>query len=116
MQHQPDTGLANEHLPAFTGRGLRKTYITGDTQVHALRGVDFEIRKGEVLVLLGPSGSGKSTLLNIVGGLDRPTEGTLHYEDVDLTALDDTDLTRFRRRQIGFIFQFYNLIPSLTAE
>lgn len=101
---------------AFSGRGLSKVYITGETEVHALRGVDFDIRKGEVLVLLGPSGSGKSTWLNIVGGLDRPTDGTLHYEDTELTALDERDLTRFRRAQIGFIFQFYNLIPSLTAE
>ncbi|MGQ7830844.1 ABC transporter ATP-binding protein [Altererythrobacter sp. Z27] len=116
MQGPPQADLTGGHPPAFTGRGLRKTYITGETQVHALRGVDFEIHKGEVLVLLGPSGSGKSTLLNIVGGLDRPTEGTLHYEGVELTALDDADLTQFRRRQIGFIFQFYNLIPSLTAE
>ena len=101
---------------AFSGRDLRKIYVTGETEVHALRGVDFDIHKGEVLVLLGPSGSGKSTLLNIVGGLDRPTSGTLHYEDTELTALDDRDLTRFRRTHMGFIFQFYNLIPSLTAE
>lgn len=101
---------------AFSGRDLRKIYITGETQVHALRGVDFDIRKGEVLVLLGPSGSGKSTLLNIVGGLDRPTSGTLHYADTELTALGEREMTRFRRARIGFIFQFYNLIPSLTAE
>lgn len=101
---------------AFSGCGLSKVYITGETEVHALRGVDFDIRKGEVVVLLGPSGSGKSTWLNIVGGLDRPTDGTLFYEGEELTALDEHDLTRFRRAQIGFIFQFYNLIPSLTAE
>ncbi len=101
---------------AFSGRDLRKIYVTGETEVHALRGVDFDIRKGEILVLLGPSGSGKSTLLNIVGGLDRPTSGTLHYDQIELTALDDRDLTRFRRAHIGFIFQFYNLIPSLTAQ
>mgnify|MGYP001828034604 CR=1 FL=1 len=101
---------------AFSGRDLRKIYVTGETEVHALRGVDFDICEGEVLVLLGPSGSGKSTLLNIVGGLDRPTSGTLHYRDTELTALDDRDLTRFRRAHMGFIFQFYNLIPSLTAE
>ncbi len=101
---------------AFTGHALRKTYITGETEVHALRGVDLEIHAGEVLVLLGPSGSGKSTLLNIIGGLDRPTAGQLWYQDTELTALDDPDLTRFRRANIGFIFQFYNLIPSLTAE
>ncbi|MBV7265474.1 ABC transporter ATP-binding protein [Erythrobacter sp. WH131] len=101
---------------AFSGHDLRKIYVTGETEVHALRGVDFDIKKGESLVLLGPSGSGKSTLLNIVGGLDRPTSGTLHYDEIELTALDDRDLTRFRRANIGFIFQFYNLIPSLTAE
>jgi putative ABC transport system ATP-binding protein len=101
---------------AFRGSELRKIYQTGETVVHALRGLDLAIPRGEVLVLLGPSGSGKSTLLNIIGGLDRPTSGTLFYGDTELTALDDRDLTRFRRAQVGFIFQFYNLIPSLTAE
>lgn len=100
----------------FRGSDLRKIYRTGDTEVHALRGVDLTIPSGEVLVFLGPSGSGKSTLLNIVGGLDRPTSGTLHYRDTDLTALSEKELTRFRRAHVGFIFQFYNLIPSLTAE
>lgn len=113
MQTAEDLGDIHR---AFSGRGLRKTYVTGATEVHALRGVDFDIRKGEILVLLGPSGSGKSTWLNIVGGLDRPTAGTLHYADTELTALNERELTRFRRAQIGFIFQFYNLIPSLTAE
>ena len=112
--------MADEHIPerqsAFTGRDLRKIYRTGETEVHALRGVDLDIRMGEVLVLLGPSGSGKSTLLNIIGGLDRATSGTLWYQDTELTALDETELTRFRRANIGFIFQFYNLIPSLTAR
>ncbi len=103
-------------LPAFSGSGLTKIYRTGETEVHALRGVELTIPAGEVLVLLGPSGSGKSTLLNIIGGLDRPTDGTLYYEDTELTALDEDDLTRFRRSNVGFIFQFYNLIPSLTAE
>ncbi len=102
--------------PVFRGSELRKVYRTGETEVHALRGVDVAIPAGEVLVLLGPSGSGKSTLLNIIGGLDRPTSGTLHYRDTELTALNDKELTRFRRAHIGFIFQFYNLIPSLTAE
>nr|WP_137678683.1 ABC transporter ATP-binding protein [Parerythrobacter lutipelagi] len=101
---------------AFVGDNLRKIYVTGETEVQALRGVDLEIFAGEILVLLGPSGSGKSTLLNIVGGLDRPTSGRLWYRDTQLTSLDDADLTRFRRKNIGFIFQFYNLIPSLTAE
>jgi putative ABC transport system ATP-binding protein len=111
-----DTKPAETRSAAFVGKALRKTYITGETEVHALRGVDLEIYAGEVLVLLGPSGSGKSTLLNIVGGLDRPTAGQLWYGDTELTALDDAALTRFRRANIGFIFQFYNLIPSLTAE
>jgi putative ABC transport system ATP-binding protein len=101
---------------AFTGEGLRKVYQTGETEVHALRGVDLEIPEGEFLVLLGPSGSGKSTLLNIIGGLDRPTSGRVRYFDTELTTLDEAELTRFRRAHIGFIFQFYNLIPSLTAE
>ncbi len=102
--------------PAFRGKGLTKVYQTGETLVHALRGVDIEIEGGELLVLLGPSGSGKSTLLNILGGLDRVTDGELSYRDIDLVALNDRGLTRFRRANIGFIFQFYNLIPSLTAE
>lgn len=101
---------------AFSGEGLRKTYITGETEVHALRGVDLAIERGEIVVLLGPSGSGKSTLLNIVGGLDRPTAGTLQYHGALLTSMSDRELTRYRRDNIGFIFQFYNLIPSLTAE
>ncbi|NCU12584.1 MAG: ABC transporter ATP-binding protein [Sphingomonadaceae bacterium] len=100
----------------FHGEDLRKIYRTGETEVHALRGVDLDIETGEVLVLLGPSGSGKSTLLNILGGLDRPTSGRLTCGDLNLTALDDAELTRFRRDRVGFIFQFYNLIPSLTAE
>ncbi|WP_447952782.1 ABC transporter ATP-binding protein [Sphingopyxis chilensis] len=103
-------------LPAFRCSGLAKIYRTGETEVHALRGVDLIIPAGEILVLLGPSGSGKSTLLNIIGGLDRPTSGGLFYRDLDLVAMDDAELTRFRRANVGFIFQFYNLIPSLTAE
>lgn len=102
--------------PAFRANGLRKVYLTGETEVHALRGVDLEIPAGEMLVLLGPSGSGKSTLLNLLGGLDRPTSGELFYRGSELTALDDRELTRFRRSEVGFIFQFYNLMPSLTAE
>lgn len=100
---------------AFRGEELRKIYRTGETEVHALRGVDLAIPAGEMLVLLGPSGSGKSTLLNIIGGLDRATSGRLFYGDTDLTALDDKALTRFRRAEVGFIFQFYNLMPVLNA-
>ena len=101
---------------AISARGLNKVYRTGDTEVHALRDVDLDVAPGEVLVLLGPSGSGKSTLLNILGGLDRPSSGSLRYLDHDLTAADEAGLTRYRRAHVGFIFQFYNLIPSLTAE
>ncbi|WP_052117992.1 ABC transporter ATP-binding protein [Novosphingobium pentaromativorans] len=110
----PDNRIATDL--AFSGSGLEKTYQTGETQVHALRGVDLAVPRGEMLVLLGPSGSGKSTLLNIIGGLDRPTSGKLFYRNTELTAFDDRELTRYRRAEVGFIFQFYNLIPSLTAE
>jgi len=99
----------------FRARGLSKTYHAGDVAVPALRAVDLDIRRGEFLVLLGPSGSGKSTLLNILGGLEVASAGTLFYEDHDLTAADDEALTRYRREHVGFVFQFYNLIPSLTA-
>ena len=116
MADRPTPTESDEVRPAFVGTDLRKIYQTGETEVHALRGVDLELPAGETIVLLGPSGSGKSTLLNIVGGLDRATSGTLHFGDTEITALDDADLTRFRRAHIGFIFQFYNLIPSLTAE
>ena len=102
--------------PAFRALGLSKVYRTGETEVHALRGVDLDIAAGEVLVLLGPSGSGKSTLLNIMGGLDRPSSGQLFFGEEELTSVDDAGLTRFRRAHVGFIFQFYNLVPSLTAE
>jgi putative ABC transport system ATP-binding protein len=97
-------------------RGLTKVYQLGDVKVHALRGVDLDLYEGEFVVLLGPSGSGKSTLLNIMGGLDVPTSGTVHYRDHDLRAADDAALTRYRREHVGFVFQFYNLIPSLTAR
>ncbi|MBL9009617.1 MAG: ABC transporter ATP-binding protein [Alphaproteobacteria bacterium] len=95
--------------------GLTKIYRSGDVEVHALRGVDLSIGAGEFLVLLGPSGSGKSTLVNIVGGLDKPTSGRVIFKDHNLTALDETSMTRFRRDHVGFVFQFYNLVPSLTA-
>jgi putative ABC transport system ATP-binding protein len=88
----------------------------GEVDVHALRGVDLELYSGEFVVLLGPSGSGKSTLLNILGGLDVPTSGTVYYRGEQLTEFDDAALTRYRREHVGFVFQFYNLIPSLTAR
>lgn len=99
----------------LTARNLRKLYQMGEVEVHALRGVDFELRRGELLVLLGASGSGKSTLLNIVGGLDVPTSGEVFYEDRSLSLADEAELTNYRREHVGFVFQFYNLIPSLSA-
>ena len=102
--------------PVFTARSLRKVYDMGEVTVEALRGVDFDLYAGEFVVLLGPSGSGKSTLLNILGGLDVPTSGTVVYKDHVLTAADDATLTQYRRLHVGFVFQFYNLIPSLTAR
>ena len=100
----------------FSVRGLTKKYGEGEAAVHALSGVDLDLRRGELVVLLGPSGSGKSTLLNNLGGLDHPTSGTLLYRGEDLSAADETALTQYRREAIGFVFQFYNLIPSLTAR
>jgi putative ABC transport system ATP-binding protein len=103
-------------MRVFAARGLTKTYRMGETQIHALRGVDLEIAAGEFIVLLGPSGSGKSTLLNILGGLDTPTSGEIVFKDHNLSAADEAALTRYRREHVGFVFQFYNLIPSLTAR
>ena len=102
--------------PIFIARGLTKVYRSGEVEVQALAGVDLELFPGEMVVLLGPSGSGKSTLLNILGGLDRASSGTVTFKGVDLTALDDQALTLYRRAHVGFVFQFYNLIPSLTAR
>ena len=96
-------------------RKLARTYGTGDAAVHALRDVDLDVRAGEFLVLLGASGSGKSTLLNLLGGLDRPSSGELYFRDTPLHCADDAELTEFRRAHVGFVFQFYNLIPSLTV-
>jgi len=100
----------------FTARGLTKVYRMGEVEVHALRGVDLDVDAGELIVLLGASGSGKSTLLNILGGLDTPTAGRVRFEDHELSAADEAALTRYRREHVGFVFQFYNLIPSLTAR
>jgi putative ABC transport system ATP-binding protein len=100
----------------LSARGLTKIYEVGEIRVHALREVDLDLRSGEFVVLLGPSGSGKSTLLNILGGLDQPSTGTVWYRDHDLTTTDDASLTRYRREHVGFVFQFYNLVPSLTAR
>jgi putative ABC transport system ATP-binding protein len=100
----------------FHVRGLTKVYPMGEVEVHALRGIDLELYEGELLVLLGPSGSGKSTLLNILGGLDTATAGEVYYRDRNLTHADESTLTDYRRHHVGFVFQFYNLIPSLTAR
>ena len=100
----------------FRARGLTKVYDMGEVKVHALRGVDMELQKGEMVVLLGPSGSGKSTLLNILGGLDTATSGTVTYYNQNITGAQDRELTEYRRFHVGFVFQFYNLIPSLTAR
>ena len=107
---------SEEHGVVLAAREVTKTYRMGDVDVHALRGVTVGLRKGQLLVLLGPSGSGKSTLLNILGGLDVPSEGSVVYLDRDIAAAGDRELTRFRRDHVGFVFQFYNLIPSLTAR
>ncbi|WP_295797551.1 ABC transporter ATP-binding protein [uncultured Microbulbifer sp.] len=108
--------MDNKQLPAFRAEGLTKVYGSGESTVYALRGVDLAVPRGEMVVLLGPSGSGKSTLLNILGGLDSPTDGRVFFDNQELTAFDDRHLTRFRREHVGFVFQFYNLIPSLTAR
>jgi putative ABC transport system ATP-binding protein len=106
----PERGLV------FQARGLTKVYHMGEVDVHALRGVDLDLREGELVVLLGASGSGKSTLLNILGGLDVPSSGRVVYRGRDLTAAREAELTDYRRHHVGFVFQFYNLIPSLTAR
>ena len=114
-----EAGREDDHRSGevvFAARGVTKTYRMGDVEVQALTGVDLELHEGEFMVLLGPSGSGKSTLLNILGGLDVPTSGTVHYRDHVLTAADERMLTEYRRHHVGFVFQFYNLIPSLTAR
>lgn len=98
------------------GTALRKVYQTGDVQVEALRGVDITLYEGEFVVILGPSGSGKSTLLNILGGIDAATSGKLLYDGMDLAGADERVLTRYRRHAVGFVFQFYNLMPNLTAR
>ncbi len=116
LSQQPGDGAAPGREVVFQARGISKVYQVGEVEVHALRDVDLDLYRGEFVVLLGPSGSGKSTLLNILGGLDVPTRGTVRFLDHDLAAQDETELTRFRREHVGFVFQFYNLIPSLTAR
>jgi putative ABC transport system ATP-binding protein len=111
-----DAGNGATRMPVFVARRLTKIYRMGEVEVHALREVDLEIREGEFVVLLGPSGSGKSTLLNILGGLDVPTSGEALWRDHDLAKAGEQELTRYRREHVGFVFQFYNLIPSLTVR
>ena len=113
MPHGAEPGTV---VPTFRTRDLTKVYRTGDVEVHALRGVNVEIGEAQIVALLGPSGSGKSTLLNIIGGLDTPTSGEVYFRDLNLTALGPSGLTRYRRENVGFVFQFYNLIPSLNAR
>jgi putative ABC transport system ATP-binding protein len=108
--------ISEPRVPVFRARELAKIYRTGTLEVHALRGVTFDVWPGEFIVLLGPSGSGKSTLLNILGGLDTATSGDVHWLDHDLVRADERALTQYRREHVGFIFQFYNLIASLTAR
>src|SRR6185295_369442 len=103
-------------VPVFTARAITKIYRMGEVTVEALRGIDFDLFPGEFVVLLGPSGSGKSTLLNILGGLDLPTSGDVIYQNRSLTTADEAALTAYRRTHVGFVFQFYNLIPSLTTR
>ena len=110
----PAPDHATDH-PVIRVRGLSKTYRTGDVEVRALSDVDFEANAGEFIVILGPSGSGKSTFLNIVGGLDTPSSGDAWFLDHQLTGASEGELTRYRRDHVGFVFQFYNLVPSLTA-
>jgi len=112
---QPQAALAAMPAETFRALGLTKTY-PGETPVHALRGVDLEMFEGELVVLLGPSGSGKSTLLNILGGLDQPTSGKFYFRGLEVTQFSQNELTLYRRDNVGFVFQFYNLIPSLTAR
>ncbi len=107
---------ADQHPRVFRVRGVTKVYGSGEAAVHALAGVDLELYAGELVVLLGPSGSGKTTLLNHLGGLDVPTEGELWYKELELSRATEAELTQFRRNTVGFVFQFYNLIPSLTAR
>ncbi len=115
MPESKSTPSASPGAIVFQARGLTKVYAMGEVQVHALCGVDLDLYSGELVVLLGASGSGKSTLLNILGGLDTATDGQVYYRERNLTQATDRELTDYRRFHVGFVFQFYNLIPSLTA-
>jgi len=110
------TQQVDESLAVVSAKDITRRYGEGDTAVDALRGVSLEVARGQLTAVMGPSGSGKSTLMHILAGLDRPTKGTVAIDGTDITTLGDTDLTKLRRRHIGFIFQFFNLLPMLTAE
>jgi putative ABC transport system ATP-binding protein len=110
------TPQVDESLVVVAAKDITRRYGEGDTAVDALRGVSLEVARGQLTAVMGPSGSGKSTLMHILAGLDRPTQGTVAIDGTDITTLGDTDLTKLRRRHIGFIFQFFNLLPMLTAE
>lgn len=116
LESQRAVEASSPEIPVLEARGVTKVYRMGEVDVHALRGVDAALYPGELIVLVGASGSGKSTLLNIMGGLDTPTEGQVFYRDEDLTHAASYELTRYRREHVGFVFQFYNLIPSLSAR
>lgn len=115
MTHASAQAQSNDKV-VLCAQDVTKTYEMGEVKVHALRGVSLSLYAGELMVLLGASGSGKSTLLNIIGGLDTPSTGSVHYRDQDITRADERQLTAYRRDHVGFVFQFYNLIPSLTAK
>ena len=116
MREQPQGEVAVPADVAVEARGISRRYGEGDTAVDALRGVDLDVRSGELVAVMGPSGSGKSTLMHILAGLDRPTSGSVQIDGTEITTLGDTDLTKLRREHIGFIFQFFNLLPMLSAE
>jgi putative ABC transport system ATP-binding protein len=116
VREQPQGDFAMSGQAAIEARDLKRTYGDGTTAVEALRGVDLDVRSGELVAVMGPSGSGKSTLMHILAGLDKPSSGTVTIAGTEITHLDDSDLTRLRRKHIGFVFQFFNLLPMLNAE
>jgi putative ABC transport system ATP-binding protein len=116
MSTSPQTTAAAPASVAVSARELRRRYGEGSTAVEALRGVDLDVRDRELVAVMGPSGSGKSTLMHLLAGLDKPTSGTVTIGDTDITSLDDAQLTALRRKHIGFIFQFFNLLPMLDVE
>jgi putative ABC transport system ATP-binding protein len=116
VRQESEDGVAVPVSAAVEAREIARRYGEGETAVDALRGVDIEVRSGELVAVMGPSGSGKSTLMHILAGLDRPTSGTVWIAGIDITRLDDSQLTRLRRQHIGFVFQFFNLLPMLNAE